>query len=350
MAEYKKQHYVPRFLLKKFSVDDKGKKINIFNITDNGFIENKAGIKEQCYVDYLYGKDGSVEHAFSLCETRWEKILSEIIKNKSVPMHFNENPELFTDIIFFILMQNSRNLVSIENVQEFTQKFIEKKYELENTGVALRKEAAAKLNLDGILEDGFWISDLHLKLACNNTLIPFVIGDNPVVFYNKLFEADNAACHLGYTCNGLVIFVPITPKITLIMYDNTVYKFGKKDETTIIINKQADVEELNKLQILNARENVYYSLSFSKDYKSLMQKQALTREKHNNVSEYQIGNLQMLRLERQKLPTSLILSFLKFKKKISQQKFIRDKPLQYFTKDMLVGLYQYELVIGKKLI
>lgn len=51
MVEYKKQHYVPRFLLKKFSVDDKGKTINIFNITKNSFIENKAGIKEQCYVD-----------------------------------------------------------------------------------------------------------------------------------------------------------------------------------------------------------------------------------------------------------------------------------------------------------
>lgn len=290
-----------------------------------------------------------MEQAISLRETRWENILSEIIKNKCVPLYLDKNPELFTDVVFFILMQNNRNLASIENVQEFSRKFIKKRLELLTESVSLKKESAARINLDGILEDCFWISDLHLKLISNETLMPFVIGDNPVVFYNKLFEDDNAACHLGYTCYGLVIFVPITPEAILIMYDNTVYKFGKKDQTIIIADKQADIEELNKLQILSARENVYYSSSLSEYYKSLIQEQSLTRDEHRYVREYQIDNRQALRLEQQKLPTSLTLSFMKFKKNINKEKFIRDKPFQYFTEDMLRGLRQYELIVGKKL-
>ena len=56
----KNQHYVPRFLLKRFSKDQKT--INLFHFESNEIIRN-AQIKHQASLDYIYGKDQMLESA-----------------------------------------------------------------------------------------------------------------------------------------------------------------------------------------------------------------------------------------------------------------------------------------------
>lgn len=53
MAKNKKQHFVPRFYLRKFSAD--GRSVNIWNLTNEKRIQG-ANLKNQCYKDYFYGE------------------------------------------------------------------------------------------------------------------------------------------------------------------------------------------------------------------------------------------------------------------------------------------------------
>lgn len=52
----KKQHYIPRFLLKKFAIDVNKKLINIHLMENNEFIIN-ADLYDQAQEKYLYGSD-----------------------------------------------------------------------------------------------------------------------------------------------------------------------------------------------------------------------------------------------------------------------------------------------------
>ena len=75
MPENKRQHYVPQMLLGKFSRD--GKRTNVV-LLDAGKRIRDVGIREQCYRDYYYGKDGVMEKAFGETEGRFAATLGDL--------------------------------------------------------------------------------------------------------------------------------------------------------------------------------------------------------------------------------------------------------------------------------
>ena len=54
----KRQHYVPRFILRNFASDERKRTICVQ--TPEQTILN-ASLRDQCYSDYFYGADGAVE-------------------------------------------------------------------------------------------------------------------------------------------------------------------------------------------------------------------------------------------------------------------------------------------------
>ena len=64
-AKKKRQHYVPRFLLKNFSAD---KRRIALEVLATGRRVDDAQLKAQCYRDYFYGKDEVLENAFAKLE------------------------------------------------------------------------------------------------------------------------------------------------------------------------------------------------------------------------------------------------------------------------------------------
>ena len=72
MPRHRKQHYVPRFYLKGFSLD--GKSINIWNLQRQLKIQS-ANLKNQCSKDYFYSKQLDVEEALGKIEGEMAKIL-----------------------------------------------------------------------------------------------------------------------------------------------------------------------------------------------------------------------------------------------------------------------------------
>ncbi|MEM9226806.1 MAG: DUF4238 domain-containing protein, partial [Verrucomicrobiota bacterium] len=75
MPEYKKQHYVPKFYLRKFTNNDR--LINLFNIDTESAVHG-ASLKHQCYKEYFYDKDGTMENMFQLIERDFSKLINTI--------------------------------------------------------------------------------------------------------------------------------------------------------------------------------------------------------------------------------------------------------------------------------
>lgn len=72
----KKQHYVPRLLLRGFSADTKT--VALANLKSGRVISGGAGIREQCCGDYFYGNDLILEDAFAEMEDIVGGILGDL--------------------------------------------------------------------------------------------------------------------------------------------------------------------------------------------------------------------------------------------------------------------------------
>ena len=67
MTKKKKHHYIPRFYLKRFSVNNEGKIIGLYNHKNKIFIQ-RAPLKHQACENFLYGEDDEIENALAEME------------------------------------------------------------------------------------------------------------------------------------------------------------------------------------------------------------------------------------------------------------------------------------------
>ena len=177
------------------------------------------------------------------------------------------------------------------------------------------------------------ISDLraHLIVSPNED---FLASDNPVFRYNQYCEDTQ---HMGITGGqqrGLQIFLPLSPRHQLVLYDSTTYNvrlagriFGTRRA------KQSDIDSLNKMQLISANKNVYFS--------SWQQLQHINRllpnVKHlripdpTSVQEYgqdDDPNVSLLHQYERTANLSLGLTFLSVKR-WARQVSIADRPNSY---------------------
>lgn len=262
MTENKKHHFVPKFYLKNFSVD--GKSINTHNITHHKSIP-KAKLKTQCYRDYLYGKDNTIEKYLSQIEGSAAQTIRDAIDLKppiaATPSHAH--------ILIHIIIQQLRTTYAIDTTNEMLDKFAKHLAILKG----MSPEDLEGINLE-LTEPGPFLvtiasdqwhlaTDLKYKILVAPEAIDFITSDNPVIYYNQMFEDfDNLGSGLGIASAGLQIFYPISPKTLIIFYDAKAYKIGNKKDKVVHIVNPNDVNEINKLQVVNASENIYiYDLS-----------------------------------------------------------------------------------------
>jgi hypothetical protein len=87
MADNKRQHYVPKSTLRYFALDfgssSKPKQIRLVNI-DSLKVVPRASLKEQCYQDYFYGKDLSIEKAFGELEGYFANVIRNMMGSRSI--------------------------------------------------------------------------------------------------------------------------------------------------------------------------------------------------------------------------------------------------------------------------
>lgn len=276
----KNQHYVPRLLLRKFSSDPapEGDRrwISLY-LLKVGHRVNQGGISNECSDDYFYGTDGRLETALGLEEGK----ISFIIKDLTP-----EALEKFTDedlhqCRLFAHWQRARTQAMVNQLNNQTDalmktiarekaareprsKITPEEIDLvkvELTHPQLMAMSAASKALP-------FIFDLAVKFILAPPAAEFVLSDHPTVACNQFAENDQYLSQrngwVGMAVKGLQMFLPLSPEVTLAIYDPTTYEYGSPSSRVCRANSK-DVALLNKLQAINAVDKVYFRESFSND-------------------------------------------------------------------------------------
>ena len=106
------------------------------------------------------------------------------------------------------------------------------------------------------------LKDLSFHLLENNTDDEFIVGDQPVVLCNWLLSSYKFTRHIPVNSSpvaiGAQLFMPLSPKLYICLYDPKIYKYGSKTEIKTEIDKKS-VEWLNKMQFINSANAIVFS-------------------------------------------------------------------------------------------
>lgn len=258
-------HYVPQFYLRNFSSN---KSIGFYNFKIKKFVD-KVAIHDIGGRNYFNGKDIKLEKWFIDLEGTWTTIFNNILLHEKVPMDSTE----YTYLLMFVYLsdvrvaekadnfriaksEEGRNLAKMMVTQN---KITLSDDEIENLDVEI--DMPNLTYIQGMKDMIQILSDLCPLIIVNESRIGFVTSDVPVAKYNQWFVERGYKHPYGYGHVGFQCFVPLSPKICFCLYDKNVYdnKFSNKER--IRLYSEANVEELNKLFIQNAYEEVYYEIA-----------------------------------------------------------------------------------------
>lgn len=261
MPHNKKHHYVPRFYLKKFS--NNGRSVCVYNLPSKKIITD-ANLKNQCYKNYMYGADNTVEHALANIEYQISILFNGIDHFGFLPPAFSEPHAFF---VMATLVQYGRTQHSADSMDEFFDKMFKntfkKQFEAEHRDIDLDdfiigiKDSASYAT--GMAMKGFpYVLDLECKLLLNETNTEFITSDNPVVFINPLLSFRKFCSNTGLSSKGLQIYYPLSPSKTAVLFDKKVYRVGSDSKPTVRVSNPQDVYSLNILQACSCLQNLYY--------------------------------------------------------------------------------------------
>ncbi len=256
MPTNKRQHYVPKHMLKRFAADAEGKRVNLLHISTQKTVRG-ASLREQCYKDYFYGTNLEIERNLSLIEGSQSLLVEEIIASATI------NPFRTADIALLFALQRARTLRS-ENETSGVMNALMKLAMygridadvLRNVKISLTH--GPNLNVTTALRMSPILYDLKQILLVNRSKTPFVISDSPVVTTNWFCRTrypDKGPT--GFSLSGLQMFMPLTPTLALVLLDSGVYS-TEAVHCKMVLHKSSDIEHLNTLQWLNALNTVYF--------------------------------------------------------------------------------------------
>lgn len=264
MTKPKKQHFVPQCLLKHFATNER---ISIFDSSRN-MMRNNRLVKEEFAQNYFYGKDGTLEN-----------IIDKKIENPAAPLldKFSRaiiDSELHPhrDLLVFILAQFARTPGSISEataaIYAYLKTITKQIGDLNGFPPEISDKIEVKLKNEKDLlplltsiavNSRILIADLGQRLLINETEIPFVISDHPVSHYNWFLRSSSDPAKTSLPATGIKIFLPISPKVTLCLYDRAVYRFENRRSPITIVTRRADAHLLNSLQAMNRESSIIFS-------------------------------------------------------------------------------------------
>lgn len=262
-----KQHYIPKFYLRKFSANKEN--VLIYHLRSREI--KLSPISSTCQESYFYGKDGEFEDLLKMMDNNHAKTLNRIIETKTLPSSLED----YIALLEFLLITRARTLLELKVVKSFgeavcnqylkpmmdsyllQQGYPKKKIE----GYSVKFKDIDILHKQGILHafnSVLGIRDLHLHLIGNNSKIPFISSDNPVIFNNRIFLDDSFTSLFS---RGLQIHCPINPNLYLILFDPAYYSIDFSKPPSL-----KDINRLNGLQLLHSNEILIISQHTSKKY------------------------------------------------------------------------------------
>lgn len=273
MPEKKKQHFIPKLLLRNFSNDTERKLINVYN-PDTNFYRKNCSIKTQGQEDFFYGEDLFFENKLGSLENATAPVISNIISNIEIPIRDSENYGL---LFFFSLLLSHRTNYAANRINEMVNKTFQEAAKHDDKISKIINEEKFKLGfknpaaavLETVSEAILGAYDLELKLLDNQSSKKFIISDHPSVRYNQYLEKrKHPGGHLGLFTKGLQIFLPISPDKMLVFFDKWAYKIGNKKDIVVKVSNEKDIDSLNYLQIVNCDKTIFSNNSIAEHYLS----------------------------------------------------------------------------------
>lgn len=266
------QHYVPELILKEFAV--KGR-VSVYD-SKRDMARHNTLPKKVFFERYFYGKDALVENFLAEeIEAPAKPHFERIVREARIDHNFAPPKEMLR----FLLVQLSRTPSSVTGMLDvfgkYSRTIIRQIGDLngippevsQNVTITLTDPKAImnKMIARSVLMSPL-ISDLGQFLLINNTVIPFVISDHPVTHYNWYYRDSEDPSRTSFTAKGLQIFLPISPKLTLCLYDKGVYKFNNSRSSVMELGSEEDVHLLNTLQAMTREDMVIFQERSSESY------------------------------------------------------------------------------------
>lgn len=256
MAENRRQHYVPKFYLRNFG--NGPRQIDLLHLPTNRLVRN-ASITGQCYRNNFYGSDGELERAFALQEAQLSRLLRRVHEELWIPQRATED---WVSLMLYIAMQHTRTQAAATLTDEtldqaFRHALAEDERFDDETLAAMRLKTRhpVQISLSAARDSALGFDDLQ-PLLLTSSGSTFVTSDHPVALYNTYAESVTWAGVVGSLCSGLQLFYPLTPTCCLVLYDGRVY--GVSPRRQIVPAQPADAEQINKIIVSQAGENIYF--------------------------------------------------------------------------------------------
>jgi len=257
MPQNKLQHYVPKCHLRPFCLDSGGSAINLYNIARDKLIEG-ASIKGQCARDYFYGKDRVLERALQEPEGAYAAIVDKAANDPS-SITSTELGRLRE----FTLLQTLRTYSYVEKLMAMSdQHYVDLEAAAPSKPLPppmlANFDAAVMMAIHHFVKMRKHVSDLETCLILNEARREFITSDDPAIHTNRFHFQKLRKNSFGLGSAGAMLFLPLTPKLAFMAFDGNVYVGSSRQSNTIAIRLDDEVSALNELQLLHARQNLYY--------------------------------------------------------------------------------------------
>lgn len=245
----RQHHYVPRFYLRRFK--SQCRRINIHNIRGN-MTKQDGSIKHECAKPNYY-RTAAIEDALAELEGRTSFAISALceggrdcgmgtVRQFIAVQHLRTPSFAERTVMMHRKMQGlfGGNVTDGDSMEIIRFDAVEPKdlpvYNL--------------LMIDALAEA---LGDLK-SIVVETTSDVLITSDNPVFKYNQYLEEirNHGTTGLGQT--GIQVFLPLSPKHILVLYDKDVYDYVRKQPPT-----ETDVDVLNGLQVISANNNLYFN-------------------------------------------------------------------------------------------
>lgn len=266
-GKVKRQHFVPRCLLRRFSQGDRT--TSVFVIGTAKFVHT-AGIKTQCAADYYYGHEQTTETALGQLEGAFSEAIGDLSPEKIEGMSEQD----LAVIRSFVHVQAERtplagqvhrmayadmgrqlfaayakvNGLPDHDINEQGELFADHQMPVpgaHTVALAVEHQAAiADLDVKFVTGEGFMISD-HPALALN------VWRDEHPRFSRWPHGG-------GLMTKGFMYLMPVATDCLLAVYDGDTYQVGE-DGSRVAYATPGDVLAVNALQTVNATRLLFDS-------------------------------------------------------------------------------------------
>jgi hypothetical protein len=275
-------HYVPKMYLRAFA-SSSPRTINLYNL-DNRMAVQDASLADQCYVRHFYGETDDIEDGLGDLERLVAPSLHQVISTSQLPAFGTQE---YLRLVVFVALQTIRTTRAVDRMNTGIDKFVKqlagksaefKDMDLASMRIGISNAPSYSLGfIEPVLST---MGDLGMQLICAGPGQNFITSDNPVFRYNQFMQGITSVGVTGGLCRGIQVFVPLSPKHMLMLYDESVYEVGggqwkgKRQDVTHRIPNQ-DVTSLNALQVHSADHNLYFNDRSMAEYVEYVAKKAI---------------------------------------------------------------------------